>query len=80
MSAVDLAIIVNSALYLAGCIAAGLATGNRAAWALAITDAGVLYLGYLLRLEAPTVFSRVAWLWLACTIAFGVAAGLALLL
>jgi hypothetical protein len=78
MTATELAIIVNSALYLAGCIAAGLATGNRVAWTLAIADAGVLYLGYLAMFDRRLT-SAAEVCWLMSTVALGALAGIALL-
>lgn len=81
LTSIELALIVNSALYLAACIAAGLATGNRVAWTLAILDAGVLYLGYLAGASAPKIMSGIAGkAWLVLTVIFGALAGIALLI
>jgi hypothetical protein len=79
MTAAEFAVLLNSALYLAGCIAAGLATGNRAAWLFAIGDAGLLYLGYLAQTAGPLPkFAGV--LWLVATILAGALAGVSLLI
>lgn len=78
MNPVTVALIANSALYLAGCIAAGLATQRGVAWRLGIADAGVLYLGYLAQFN-DMLPARFAQPWVALTVVLGAAAGIALL-
>jgi hypothetical protein len=83
----QLAVLLNSALYLGSCVAAGLAIGNPVAWRCAIADVGLLYLGYLVQLPSsweafqgpngPT--PRVMNCWLLATIILGAGAGVALL-
>ncbi len=69
--------LINSALYLAGVIAAGLVCGNRYAVVLAITSAGLAFLCY----SAQAASSK-RWLAVGLHIASdgaGVVAGLVLL-
>jgi hypothetical protein len=77
---------VNSALYLAGCFLAGLATQNGWAWRLALAAMGVTYLSYLIQAQeerdiyaaivaGPTYAVYVVY----ASIALGVLAGFALL-
>lgn len=70
-------ILVNSALYNAGCIIAGLITESPYAWKLALVSVGICYLTYLAQLaEFPRRISNVL---VILSIITGVGAGLALL-
>lgn len=69
---------LNSALYLAGCFVAGLATGNDVAWKLALVAMGLAYVGYYVQVAYPG--ARVPALFaVSASIIAGVASGLALL-
>jgi hypothetical protein len=48
--------LVNSALYLGSVFVAGIVTGNRLAWTLAIAAMGVTYLSYIV--QTPRVVPR----------------------
>ncbi len=68
---------INSALYLSGCFVAGLVTHSKPAWCCALAAAGLSYLGYyaqLMRLSSVSSGAIVVF-----SVAFGLAAGLALL-
>jgi hypothetical protein len=39
-------VLINSALYLSGCFAAGLVMNNPIAWKAALLTAGIAYIGY----------------------------------
>ena len=72
-----IALIVNSALYLAGCFVMGLATRNPAASLCAVAAAGVNYLAFFSQLSQwPRLVSAAL---VALSIATGLAAGLSLL-
>ena len=75
-------VLLNSALYIAGCFIAGLLLGNTLAWRLALATAGVTYLSFVFHVVSETegdAWQRAAgWLvWLS--IALGINAGAALL-
>ena len=40
-------VLLNSALYLTGCVAAGLIVGNPLAWRMGLAAAGATYLSYI---------------------------------
>ncbi len=70
-------LLINSAIYVVGVMAAGIAYDKRVAVYLAITTAGLNYLAYGVQLaEAPNIVSIALVL---LTVAVGLAAGLALL-
>lgn len=69
------AVLLNSALYLAAVIAAGLVTAHTAAWRLGIFAVGLTYLCYL----ALANYEHVARLLVVLSVVVGTAAGLALL-
>lgn len=75
MTPIVLGILVNSALYLSGCVAAGLVTGNGLAWRFALAAVGVTYIGYVLQYVAHALANAAVWL----SVGLGVAAGLSLL-
>jgi hypothetical protein len=75
-------LMLNSALYLSGCFAAGLLLGNRFAWTLALAALGAAYLSYLAHLVTEHLplqhnLYAVTLTWLS--IALGVLAGVVLL-
>lgn len=80
-------VLLNSAIYLAGCFTAGIVTGNPWSWKLALAAAGVTYLGYNFQvMETLTAdISRRAQLFkvrfglVIGSIVLGAAAGLTLL-
>lgn len=69
--------LLNSALYLAAVIAAGLVTAHTAAWRLGIFAVGLTYLCYLAQTMAN--YEHVARLLVVLSVVVGTAAGLALL-
>ena len=71
-------LITASALYLAGCIAFGIAIGNHGAVQLAIMAAGVAYLCYATQIGAPK-HRGVAMFLNGVSIASGVLSGIILL-
>lgn len=73
------AILLNASLYLVGVFVAGIVIGNHTAWALALVTVGVCYIAPMMQLALPE--QRAANLvFVALSIALGIAAGVALLI
>ena len=70
--------LLNSALYLAGVVAAGLVWGNHLAVVLALATLGVTTLCYAAQLAGAKADAWAFYLWLVSN-ALGIAAGLQLL-
>ncbi len=75
MNQISIGVLLNSALYLAGCVAAGLVTGNTWAWRLALAALGATYISYALQIGDHRMAAPAVWL----SIGLGFAAGLKLL-
>lgn len=75
-------ILLNSALYLTGVVAAGLVTGNDAAWKMALAAMGLCYVSYTCQFQYGThwLYQTVGKAAVACSIVAGVAAGIFLLI
>ena len=72
--------LLNSALYLSGCMIAGLVVGNGFAWRLALAAMGVTYVSYLAQfVAADTSASRIAIALVWFSIILGAVAGISLL-
>lgn len=70
--------ILNSALYLTAIFVAGIVTGDKLAWILAIVTMGVVYVAVLWQMMLPTDRLGAA-IWLALSVVLGFAAGLAVI-
>lgn len=71
--------ILNSALYLTAVFVAGLVTGNKLAWLLAIATMGVIYLAVLWQMVRPNDGIGASML-VAFSVVLGATAGMALIL
>lgn len=76
-----IAILLNSALYLTGVFVAGLMTGNRLAWAMALATAALCYLSPLVQaIGLDKVWRTGPLVLVALSILFGGAAGIVLVI
>lgn len=74
-----IAILLNSALYLAGVFIAGIVTSHHVAWQMALITMGVCYISPMMQLALPE--QRAAnFIFILLSIALGIAAGVALLI
>lgn len=72
------ATVVNSALYLSGCVAAGLVTGNPWAWKAGLAAIGLTYVSFHLQYTMPGKLG-LCHAAVVASIAAGLLAGAALL-
>jgi hypothetical protein len=75
-------VLLNSALYLGGCMIAGLVIRNGAAWKLALAALGITYLSYVCHFSSTSLGDALhSWgiRLVFLSVALGVVSGLALL-
>lgn len=75
--------MINSALYLIGVFIAGIITHNPAAWKIALFTAALCYLSALAQAIIPADSRIYGWVvtgFVAASVAFGAAGGIALLI
>ena len=74
-------VLLNSALYLGGCLIAGLATQNGIAWRFALAALGITYFSYVCHFAASewNELGRLAIIFVWLSVLLGACAGVALL-